>query len=106
MEKYENVSTKIVQQYLTDNIFDDSRSRKYDKVYKQYAYYVTQTDLNQNDKQIIKKLYWLDYECLFAEWLRIGRMLTEKLKSISNCTKKSVPIASFDVDCKACEPLC
>ena len=67
LHQYENVDVDIVKDYLGTTIHHNSRSRMYDEEYAAYKHYVGSTDLSQIDKQIIRELYWLDYQCLFPE---------------------------------------
>ena len=65
-ERYEKIPIDVVRQYLNKNISENSRSRKYDKVYSKYNHYIMKQDLNQTDIELIRELYWLDYQCLFS----------------------------------------
>eukprot|EP01083_Nonionella_stella_P051847 137685_1 len=65
LERYEHVSSDIVQNYLRDHMHKNSRSRAHDELYASYDDYVSTNDLSQHDKQMIEQVYYLDYQCLF-----------------------------------------
>ena len=67
LEQYESVPPSVVQEFLRENIHRDSRSRKYDDTYASYDGYVTRDDLGLREQEMIREVYWLDYQCLFPD---------------------------------------
>ncbi len=53
-EQYEHIPSQLVTDYLSNNIYHDSRSRTFDETYASYGHYLTRADINEDDESLIR----------------------------------------------------